>query len=140
MFTHRSLALALSTTWLRQRLALVVFKGAAAGAEQQSKLVMAFLLHHHMGMTFSLACIIRGFCQLAMQSWSFSASVAIHQPCIQFSLLCLYSGSQYVSYGAVVTEVEIDLLTGESTVVRTDLVHDSGVSLNPEIDCGQAQV
>ncbi|KAK4295724.1 hypothetical protein Pmani_031735 [Petrolisthes manimaculis] len=45
----------------------------------------------------------------------------------------------YFSYGAAVTEVEIDCLTGDHTVVRTDIVMDVGESLNPAIDIGQIE-
>uniref|UniRef100_A0A6A7FS67 xanthine dehydrogenase n=1 Tax=Hirondellea gigas TaxID=1518452 RepID=A0A6A7FS67_9CRUS len=45
----------------------------------------------------------------------------------------------YFSYGAAVTEVEIDCLTGDHTVLRTDIVMDVGDSLNPAIDIGQIE-
>ncbi|MEM1147375.1 MAG: xanthine dehydrogenase molybdopterin binding subunit, partial [Pseudomonadota bacterium] len=45
----------------------------------------------------------------------------------------------YFAYGAAVSEVEIDTLTGENRVVRTDILHDVGRSLNPAIDLGQIE-
>ncbi len=45
----------------------------------------------------------------------------------------------YYACGAAVTEVEIDGYTGMSRVVRTDIVHDVGDSLNPGIDRGQIE-
>ena len=45
----------------------------------------------------------------------------------------------YYSYGAAVSEVEIDTLTGENRVVRTDILHEVGRSLNPAIDLGQIE-
>lgn len=45
----------------------------------------------------------------------------------------------YFAYGAAVSEVEVDTLTGEYRVVRTDLLHDAGRSLNPAIDVGQVE-
>ena len=45
----------------------------------------------------------------------------------------------YFSYGAAVAEVAIDTLTGESRVLRADLVQDCGTSLNPAIDLGQIE-
>ena len=45
----------------------------------------------------------------------------------------------YFSYGAAVAEVELDTLTGESRVVRADLVQDCGRSLNPAVDRGQIE-
>jgi xanthine dehydrogenase large subunit len=43
----------------------------------------------------------------------------------------------YFAYGAAVTEVEIDTLTGEHRMRRVDILHDTGRSLNPAIDHGQ---
>ncbi len=45
----------------------------------------------------------------------------------------------YFSYGAAVSEVAIDTLTGENRILRTDIVHDVGRSLNPAIDRGQIE-
>ena len=45
----------------------------------------------------------------------------------------------YFAYGAAVSEVVIDTLTGESRLLRTDLLHDVGRSLNPAIDRGQIE-
>jgi xanthine dehydrogenase/oxidase len=43
------------------------------------------------------------------------------------------------TFSAACTEVEIDVLTGETTVLRADLVYDMGKSLNPAIDIGQVE-
>ena len=48
------------------------------------------------------------------------------------------SGS-YLNYGAAASEVEIDLLTGATTVLRSDLIYDCGQSLNPAVDMGQVE-
>ena len=45
----------------------------------------------------------------------------------------------YFAYGAAVSEVAIDLLTGENRILRTDILHDVGRSLNPAIDIGQIE-
>ncbi|XP_078341833.1 xanthine dehydrogenase/oxidase-like isoform X2 [Crassostrea virginica] len=45
----------------------------------------------------------------------------------------------YNSYGAASTVVEIDCLTGEHQILRTDIVFDVGKSLNPAIDVGQIE-
>lgn len=45
----------------------------------------------------------------------------------------------YFAYGAAVTEVVIDRLTGENRILRADLLHDTGTSLNPAIDIGQVE-
>ncbi len=45
----------------------------------------------------------------------------------------------YFAYGAAVSEVLIDVLTGEHTLTRVDILHDAGRSLNPAIDLGQIE-
>jgi len=45
----------------------------------------------------------------------------------------------YYAYGVACSEVAIDTLTGESKVLRTDILHDAGQSLNPAIDIGQVE-
>jgi xanthine dehydrogenase large subunit len=45
----------------------------------------------------------------------------------------------YFAYGAAVTEVVIDTLTGENRILRTDILHDTGSSLNSAIDIGQIE-
>ncbi len=45
----------------------------------------------------------------------------------------------YFAYGFSVSEVEVDVLTGESTVLRADLYYDAGRSTNPAIDIGQIE-
>ena len=45
----------------------------------------------------------------------------------------------YFAYGASVSEVTIDTLTGEYQVDRADILHDVGKSLNPAVDLGQVE-
>ncbi|KQK12817.1 probable aldehyde oxidase 2 isoform X2 [Brachypodium distachyon] len=45
----------------------------------------------------------------------------------------------YLNYGAGVSEVEVDVLTGAMTILRSDLVYDCGQSLNPAVDLGQVE-
>ncbi|MEL6167399.1 MAG: xanthine dehydrogenase molybdopterin binding subunit [Pseudomonadota bacterium] len=45
----------------------------------------------------------------------------------------------YFAYGCAVTEVVIDTLTGENRILRTDILHDCGASLNPALDIGQIE-
>lgn len=45
----------------------------------------------------------------------------------------------YFSYGAACTEVAIDTLTGENRVLKVDILHDVGTSINPAIDLGQIE-
>jgi len=46
---------------------------------------------------------------------------------------------KYFAYGAAMSEVEVDTLTGDFHVLRADVVHDVGRSLNPAIDIGQVE-
>ncbi|KAG1715086.1 Xanthine dehydrogenase [Nymphon striatum] len=45
----------------------------------------------------------------------------------------------YFAYGAAVTEVAVDTLTGENRILRADILHDCGASLNPDLDIGQIE-
>ena len=45
----------------------------------------------------------------------------------------------YFAYGAAVSEVSLDTLTGEYQIDRTDILHDVGRSLNPALDKGQVE-
>ena len=45
----------------------------------------------------------------------------------------------YFAYGVACTEVVIDTLTGENRMLRCDILHDCGASLNPALDIGQIE-
>ncbi len=45
----------------------------------------------------------------------------------------------YFAYGAAVSEVVVDTLTGEWKLLRADVLHDVGKSLNPAVDIGQVE-
>jgi len=45
----------------------------------------------------------------------------------------------YFAYGAALSEVVIDTLTGEHKVLAVDILHDAGRSLNPALDLGQVE-
>ena len=45
----------------------------------------------------------------------------------------------YFAYGAAISEVIVDTLTGEWKLLRADILHDAGKSLNPAVDIGQIE-
>ena len=45
----------------------------------------------------------------------------------------------YFCYGAAASEVELDTLTGDFHILRTDICMDVGKTLNPAIDIGQVE-
>uniref|UniRef100_UPI001FFC0125 xanthine dehydrogenase molybdopterin binding subunit n=1 Tax=Ralstonia pseudosolanacearum TaxID=1310165 RepID=UPI001FFC0125 len=45
----------------------------------------------------------------------------------------------YFAYGAAVSEVVVDTLSGEWRLLRVDVLHDAGRSINPAIDIGQVE-
>jgi len=83
----------------------------------------------------------RGLTHLAwLNRISLSATGYYRTPKIHYDR-ATFSGRPfyYFAYGAAVTEVVVDTLTGENRVLRTDILHDCGDSLNPAIDLGQVE-
>jgi xanthine dehydrogenase large subunit len=85
-----------------------------------------------------------GFADLAQLAWadrvSLSATGFYKTPKIHYDRET-FSGRPffYFAYGAAVSEVIVDTLTGENRVLRVDILHDCGDSLNPAIDLGQIE-
>jgi len=86
--------------------------------------------------------------------WSFAEAVAsAYQARVSLSATGFYAtpGLQwdrkagrgrpfyYFAYGVAASEVVIDTLTGEHRILRADILHDAGASLNPAIDIGQIE-
>ena len=84
------------------------------------------------------------FAELVQLAWadrvSLSATGFYKTPKINYDR-ATFSGRPffYFAYGAAVTEVVIDRLTGENRVLRVDILHDCGDSLNPAVDLGQVE-
>ncbi|KAJ0260205.1 Abscisic-aldehyde oxidase [Hirschfeldia incana] len=68
--------------------------------------------------------------QAYAQSVNLSAS-ALYTP--QFSSM------EYLNYGVGVSEVEVDVITGKTEILRSDIIYDCGKSLNPAVDLGQVE-
>ena len=87
---------------------------------------------------------ILGFSELAKLAWfnriSLSSAGFYKTPRINYDR-STFSGRPffYFAYGAAVSEVVIDTLTGEHRLTRVDILHDCGKSLNPAIDRGQIE-
>ncbi|XP_058788859.1 xanthine dehydrogenase/oxidase-like isoform X2 [Phymastichus coffea] len=67
-----------------------------------------------------------------------------HQNEVDMCASHMFTGSQdeikmYAIYGVTITEVEVDMLTGEHLIHRVDIMEDAGVSLSPKIDVGQVE-
>lgn len=45
----------------------------------------------------------------------------------------------YSSYGATCTEADVNILTGETHILRSDIIFDCGESVNPRLDVGQIE-
>ncbi|XVF05023.1 hypothetical protein REPUB_Repub05bG0135500 [Reevesia pubescens] len=62
---------------------------------------------------------------------------------VNLSAISLYvpdfSSMKYLNYGAAVSEVEVNLLTGQTTILQTDIIYDCGKSLNSAVDLGQIE-
>jgi xanthine dehydrogenase large subunit len=127
---------------------------AARDAASQIKSRMAAVAAEHFGVpadavVFSANRIYAGneslsFAELAALSWekrvSLSATGYYRTPKIHWDF-ATNSGRPfyYFTYGAAAAEVAIDTLTGETRVLRAELVQDCGRSLNPAIDLGQIE-
>jgi xanthine dehydrogenase large subunit len=84
------------------------------------------------------------FTELAQLAWlgrvSLSATGFYRTPKIHYDPeTCTGRPFLYFAYGAAVSEVEVDCLTGESRITRVDILYDAGRSLNPAIDIGQIE-
>lgn len=75
------------------------------------------------------------FARVPLSSTGFYSTPKINYDRSTFSGRPFY----YFAYGAAVSEVIIDTLTGEYRTLRVDILHDCGRSLNPAIDMGQIE-
>jgi xanthine dehydrogenase large subunit len=96
------------------------------------------------GGNVSVAGEIFGFAQVA--AWAYQARISLSSTGFYATPKITWDRVKgrgrpflYFSYGAAVTEVVIDTLTGESRILRADLLHDTGSSLNKDLDIGQIE-
>jgi xanthine dehydrogenase large subunit len=85
--------------------------------------------------TFAERCRAAHMARISLSATGFYATPKIHYD------RATHSGRPflYFAYGAALSEVVIDTMTGEHRVLAVDILHDVGRSLNPAIDLGQIE-
>ena len=86
-------------------------------------------------MPFATLCRMAHLGRISLASTGFYATPDIHYD------RATHTGRPflYFAYGAALSEVAVDMLTGEHRVLAVDILHDVGRSLNPAIDLGQVE-
>lgn len=94
--------------------------------------------------TVRVAGEVYGFAQVA--AWAYQARISLSSTGFYATPKIVWDRVRghgrpffYFAYGAAVTEVVIDTLTGENRILRADVLHDTGSSLNPALDLGQIE-
>ena len=128
-------------------------KAAQKAAAKIRKRITAFAAHKYgvseaevdfRGNKAYIAERIVEFPDLVTEAWaarlSLSAAGYYRTPRINYDR-STFSGRPFLYYawGAAVTEVIVDTLTGEHRILRADILHDCGDSLNPAVDLGQVE-
>ncbi len=128
-------------------------KAAQKAAAKIRKRITAFAAHKYgvseaevdfRGNKVYIAERIVEFPELVTEAWaarlSLSAAGYYRTPKINYDR-STFSGRPffYYAWGAAVTEVVVDTLTGEHRILRVDILHDCGDSLNPAVDLGQVE-
>ncbi len=92
---------------------------------------------HVAGRTLPFAEVVHAAYFARVQLWSdgFYATPGLHWDRVTMQGRPFH----YYAYGAAVSEVIVDTLTGEWKLQRADLLHDAGRSLNPAVDIGQVE-
>ncbi|MGE8589870.1 MAG: molybdopterin cofactor-binding domain-containing protein, partial [Alcaligenes sp.] len=119
---------------IRRRLVDVA---AQAFGVDQDQVRLANGLVHVAGQTLPFFELVEKAYQARVQLWSdgFYATPGLHWDSKRMKGHPFY----YFSYGAALAEVIIDTLTGESRLLRADVLHDVGQSINPALDIGQVE-
>jgi xanthine dehydrogenase large subunit len=119
---------------LRDRLAEVA--AAEGGGKAKSVLFDEDGVHaKDTSFDFALLCRMAHMRRVSLSATGYYATPKIHYD------RATHKGRPflYFAYGAAVSEVAIDTQTGEHRVLRVDILHDVGRSLNPAIDLGQIE-
>jgi xanthine dehydrogenase large subunit len=120
---------------IRERLAALA--AASLGCDAGALRFAETQVHAPDGRTLAFDALVRQAYQARVQLWSdgFYATPGLHWDRATLTGRPFY----YFAYGAAVSEVLLDTLTGEWRLVQADLLHDVGASLNPAIDIGQIE-
>jgi xanthine dehydrogenase large subunit len=128
-------------------------KAAQAAARKIKNRLRAFAADHYsvneQDVSFRNNHVLIGdakvsFVELVEKAWfarvSLSSTGFYRTPKINYDR-STFSGRPffYYAYGAAVAEVIVDTLSGENRLLRIDILHDCGQSLNPAIDLGQIE-
>ena len=119
---------------LRGRLVELMAEKAGCAAEQVD-FVDGKVIAGDCTLSFAELCSLAHMSRVSLSATGFYATPKIHYD------RASHSGRPflYFAYGAAVSEVAIDTLTGESRTLRADLLADVGRSINPAIDLGQVE-
>ena len=119
---------------LRDRIAAFAAK-TWGGAETEVRFADGHV--HVAGRTLPFAEVVHAAYFARVQLWSdgFYATPGLHWDRTTMQGRPFH----YYAYGAAVSEVIVDTLTGEWKLQRADLLHDAGRSLNPAVDIGQVE-
>ena len=119
---------------IRDRLAMFVAKEMGGDAVAVTFSDDQIRIH---GRAFAFGEIVRQAYLARVQLWSdgFYATPGLHWDAASMT----GRPFSYFAYGAAVSEVVIDTLTGEWKLLRADALYDAGNSLNPAIDIGQVE-
>ena len=119
---------------IRQRLA-AFFAERHGGSAEQVRFAAGVVSNGSVSLPF--ATVVQQAYTARVQLWSdgFYRTPDVHWDAATLTGHPFY----YFAYGAAVSEVLLDTLTGEWRLWRADLLHDAGNPLNPAIDIGQVE-
>ena len=119
---------------IRERLAVLAAR--ELGGEPDAVQFKDSMVHAN-GVTMPFAQLVNTAYLARVQLWSdgFYTTPKVHWDAKTLTGHPFY----YFAYGAAVSEVVVDTLTGEWKLVRADVLHDAGQSINPAIDIGQVE-
>ncbi|HEY0595888.1 xanthine dehydrogenase molybdopterin binding subunit, partial [Sphingopyxis sp.] len=119
---------------IRDRLADMIAKRHGVAA-QDVRFTPEGVVANDLVMPFAEVCQLAHMSRVSLAASGFYSTPEIHYDRTRHHGRPFY----YFAYGAACSEVVIDTLTGEHKVLRVDILHDVGRSLNPAIDLGQIE-